>query len=173
MLKNAGLPLSHIGNQLSHRDETTLSRIRAALISRAEEIEQPLAWIDAEIQASRKGLSRVVPVVVKHAPELRVLSQRRRIDSYEEADSMLRHLAGTATRQQRRVSGAIWHDCGAATRVIDCEAFWVLNRPVRDGAIKVLPKTTMASILHEGDEAAIGGLSTTAMRSLARTGKSI
>ncbi len=156
MLKSAGLSLAQIGSQLSHRDEATLSKIRASLISRAEEIQQQLSWVKAEIRAARNSTSTVAPVVVKHAPEMRILSQRHKIDSYDDADGMLRDLGRNAPKAARLVPGAIWHDCGGKTRNIDCEVFWVLNRDLRAGAMKTLAGATMASILHEGDESTIG-----------------
>jgi DNA-binding transcriptional MerR regulator len=110
MLKNAGLALAQIGGQLSHRDPATLSKIRAGLISRADEIQQQLAWVDAEIRAARNRTSAVAPVVVKHTPEMRVLSDRHTIDSYDDADGMLRDLgtkAPKSARLRRARSGTI------------------------------------------------------------------
>ena len=155
-LKNAGLPLAEIPGQLAHRDAATLSRIRASLISRAEEIRQQLSWVEAEIRAAGNGTSKLVPVVVKRAPEMRVLSERRRIDSYEQADGMLRDLARSVPNSARLTPGAIWHDCGAKTRIIDCEVFWIVNRDLRAAAMRNLPAAIMASIAHEGDESTIG-----------------
>src|SRR5215469_11033405 len=121
MLKNAGLPLAQIGSQLAHRDPGTLSKIRASLISRAAEIQQQLSWIDTEIRAARNSASSVTSVVVKHIAEMRILSQRHKIDCYEDADGLLRNLGRNAPRAARLVAGAIWHDCGAKSRIIDCE----------------------------------------------------
>jgi hypothetical protein len=55
----------------------------------------------------------------------------------------------------RLVPGAIWHDCGGKTRTIDCEAFWVLSRPVAAGSITELAPVRVASILHCGDDSMI------------------
>ena len=156
MLKNAGLSLAQIGGQVSHRDEAALSKLRASLISRAEEIQQQLAWLEAEIRAARNRTSAAAAVVIKHAPEMRILSQRRKIHAYEDADGMLRDLGRSAPKATRFVAGAIWHDCGTKTGIIDCEVFWVLNRDLRAGAMKTLTGAAMASILHEGDESTIG-----------------
>ena len=157
MLKKAGLPLAQIGGHLCHRDEAALSRIRATLMSRVEEIRQQLSWLEAEIRAARNNASALPPVVVKRAPEMRVLSLRRKIDSYDLADDMLRDLARNAPLAARLVPGTVWHDCGARTKVVDCEVFWVLNRGLSAPPTSTLAAQTMASILHEGDESTVGG----------------
>ena len=156
MLKNAGVPLAQIGDQLTRRDEAGLSRIRASLRSRAAEIQQQLAWVEAELHAARHEASAALQVVVKRSPEMRVLSRRSRIESYDEADGMLQDLERTAPVRARVVAGAIWHDCGDTKRGIDCEAFWILNRECRAGATKTLAASTIAAVLHEGDESTIG-----------------
>jgi len=155
-LKNAGLPLAQISSQLLHRDQPTLSRIRASLLSRAQDLQQQLAWVEAEMFASRNRGSAIAPVVVKRAPEMRILSQRRRIDTYDDANGMLCELGKKAPGSIRLVSGTIWHDCGAKTKIIDCEAFWVLNRGLRARAAKTLSAVTMVSVIHECDESRIG-----------------
>jgi DNA-binding transcriptional MerR regulator len=157
LLKNAGVPLAEIGGQLSHRDEATLSRIRESLVLRGAEIQRQLSWVEAEICAARNGISPdVAQVVMKRIPKMSMASQRGRIDSYEQADIMIRDLGEQVPSRSRLVSGAIWHDCGRKTKVIDCEAFWILNRGARAGSPKELAPATVASILHEGDESAIG-----------------
>jgi DNA-binding transcriptional MerR regulator len=157
MLKNAGFPLAQIGSQLAHRDEAALSKIHASLISRAEEIRRQLAWIEAEMRAARNRAHAVAPVVIKRSPEMRILSRRSKMDSYDQADGMIRDLGSHAPDAARLVPGAIWHDCGQNTRVIDCEVFWMLKHRLRAGAVKTLPAATVASVLHDGDESAIGG----------------
>ncbi len=165
LLKNAGLALAQIGGQITLRDETTLSKIRDNLVSRGEEIQRQLAWVEAEIQTARNGGRNDVPrVVIKRVPKTTVSSKRVRIDSYDEADGILRDLAKQLPRSVRLVSGAIWHDCGARNRIIDCEAFWILNRGARAAKLKELAPTTVASILHEGDESTIGVSYETARR---------
>jgi DNA-binding transcriptional MerR regulator len=149
LLKNAGCALAEIGGQLSHRDESTLKKLRARLLDRAEEIQRQLGWVDAELRAA-------ATVVVKRVPKLEVRSQRQCVDSYDQADALLQELGGQVPEPARLVSGAIWHDCGQRTGRIDCEVFWVLHRAVRGGAPNELGPVTVASILHEGDESAIG-----------------
>jgi DNA-binding transcriptional MerR regulator len=156
LLKNAGFSLGEIGGQITRRDEASLAQIRANLLARAEEIQQQLAWIEGEIRAVRNHTSSFAPAIVKRTPAMRVLAERRRIDSYEDADRLLGTLAQTAPSAACLVSGAIWHDCGAKSRTIDCEAFWALNREIRAPGIRTLSGGTMASILHEGDESKIG-----------------
>jgi DNA-binding transcriptional MerR regulator len=149
LLKNAGFALAEIGGQLSHRDEATLAKIRARLLDRAEEIQRQLGWVDAELRAAAR-------VVVKRVPKLEVWSQRQWIDSYDQADVLLEELGGQVPEPARLVSGAIWHDCGQRSGRIDCEVFWVFHRVVRGEASNEFGPVTVASILHEGDESAIG-----------------
>jgi DNA-binding transcriptional MerR regulator len=165
LFKNAGLALAQISGQLTHRDESALSQIRESLVKRGEEIQRQLAWVDAEIQAARTSSGSDVPrVVIKQVPKATVSSQRERIDSYDQADSILRDLANQLPRSALLVSGAIWHDCGARTRIIDCEAFWILSRTAHTATLKELAPATVASILHEGDESTIGSSYETARR---------
>ena len=70
LLKNAGFALAEIGVQLSHRDEATMTKIRARLLDRAEEIQRQLGWVDAELRAAAR-------VVVKRVPKLEVWSRRQ------------------------------------------------------------------------------------------------
>lgn len=149
LLKNAGFALAEIGGQLSHRDEAALTKIRARLLDRAEEIQRQLGWVDAELRA-------VARVMVKRVPKLEVWSRRQRLDSYHQADVLLEELGGQVPEPARLVSGAIWHDCGQRSGRIDCEVFWIFHRAARGDAPNVLGPVTVASILHEGDESSIG-----------------
>ncbi len=149
LLKNAGFALAEIGAQLSHRDEMTLTKIRVRLLDRAEEIQRQLGWVDAELRAAAR-------VVVKRIPKLEVWSARQWIDSYDQADVLLQELGRQVPEPSRLVSGAMWHDCGQRTGRIDCEVFWVFHRAARGRAPKEIGPVTVASILHEGDESAIG-----------------
>jgi DNA-binding transcriptional MerR regulator len=164
-LKNVGLGLAQIGHQLSANDEVALSKLRENLASRAEEIQRQLSWVEAEIHAARNGTGSVVPsVVIKRTPRMRVSSQRERIDSYDQADTMLRDLGRHMLLSDRLVSGAIWHDCGNSSRTIDCEVFWILNRTAQNEAAKEFAPATVASVLHEGDESTIGATYEAAQR---------
>jgi DNA-binding transcriptional MerR regulator len=155
MLKSAGFALAEIGGQLSHRDEASFRQIRARLVERAGEIQRQLSWIDAAILASPQ-------VVVKRVPKLAVWSQRREIDSYEQADVLLRDLGRALPAPAPLVSGTIWHDCGRRSGRIDCEVFWLSPRGARPAAPGVLGPATVVSILHEGGEATIGAAYETA-----------
>lgn len=165
MLKNAGIPLAQISAQSFRCDAATLSKVRASLTSRAEQIQQQLAWLETEIHASRSGSAAAV--VIKKAPEMRVLAKRSEIDSYEQADLMLGDLRRQVRAGARLVAGAIWHDCGQKSRVIDCEVFWVVNRNTGVRVIRQLPASTVASVLHEGDDSTIGATYESARRWIA------
>lgn len=156
ILKSAGFGLTEIARQLAQQDEAGLLRLRETLAARAEQVQRQLSWIDGEIQAARATAAGPEPkVVIKRLPRLAVASVRRRIDSYDEADAMLGALGDQLAPADRLVAGAIWHDCGRRSRVIDCEAFWILNRGARAAARELEP-VTVASILHAGDESTIG-----------------
>src|SRR6266851_2441845 len=51
LLKSFGLPLAQIAGELSHLNEQDLAAIRDRMITRVEETQRQLAWIDHEIQA--------------------------------------------------------------------------------------------------------------------------
>ena len=155
LLKSAGLPLALIGEQLSRPNQTTLSRIRQTLLVRAQEVQRQLSWVDAEIEAAQNGAA-LPQVAIKRVPRTLVASRRRRMDSYVEADALLTDLRRQIPGQARLVSGAIWHDCGGRSHVIDGEVFWIVGRSVRGPSIAELPSATVASILHHGDESTIG-----------------
>ncbi len=90
LLKQAGLALADIGDQLPHADEPALTTIRESLLARTEEIRQQLSWVEAELRARQLGGSSATPaIVIKTVPTMNVLSMRRNIDSYEQADTML------------------------------------------------------------------------------------
>jgi len=158
LLKSLGLPLAEIGRQLSQPDASALSTIRNGLLSRIDDMQRQLSWVEAEMRTGLQGSNAAMTagMVIKRAPRIRVSSERQRIDSYDEADVLLRDLGQQLPVSSRLVSGAIWHDCGQRTRVIDCEVFWVLSDPLRARISKELAPATMASVLHEGDESTIG-----------------
>jgi DNA-binding transcriptional MerR regulator len=160
LLKSLGLPLAQIGRELSRLSEQDLAAARDRLNARSEEIQRQLAWVDHEIQAERAGApvayARLSGVVTKRLPPVRVSSRRARLDSYDQADIILRELGEHLPESARLVAGAIWHDCGARTKTIDCEAFWALRRDPRGAVSKELASVFVASILHEGSESTIG-----------------
>src|ERR1700724_3534556 len=112
LLKSLGLPLAQIGNELSRLNQQDLATIRDRLITRGEEIQRQLAWVDNEIEAERTGTPvRLSGVVTKRLPTVRVSSRRARLDSYDQVDVILRELGEELPRSLRLVAGAIWHDC--------------------------------------------------------------
>src|SRR5438067_9647440 len=124
-LKSLGLSLSQIGGELSHLNGQDLATIRDRLITRAEEIQRQLEWVNGEIQSEGAGAHRRLPgIVTKRLRALRISSRRTQLDSYDQADTILCELAETLPQSARLVAGTIWHDCGARTNTIDCEAFW-------------------------------------------------
>jgi hypothetical protein len=65
-----------------------------------------LVWAETEIQAARTSISAGVPsVVIKRVREARIRSQRARIDSYDQVDSMLLDLGRRVPSAARIVSG--------------------------------------------------------------------
>ena len=157
LLKSAGFALSEIRSQLSRNDEASLQNVRARLLQRAEEIQRQLSWIDAEIGSSPQP-------VVKRLPKLAVWSRRQAIDSYDQADTLLRDLGRQVPDASRLVSGAVWHDCGRRSGKIDCEVFWLSPLGAHAAASRELGPATVASILHEGAESTILGSYETARR---------
>jgi DNA-binding transcriptional MerR regulator len=157
LLKSLGLSLAEIRRQQSRRDDATLSNIRNGLLGRLEQIQRQLSWVEAEMRAGSSAASASASgVVVKCVPTIDVASKRDRIDSYDAADVMLRALGRQLPPSSRLVSGAVWHDCGQRSKVIDCEVFWMLSDSRRAKASSALAPATMASVLHVGDEATIG-----------------
>jgi len=158
VLKHAGFTLAEIRRQLSSHDRLALPQIRARLLDRAEEIQRQLSWIDAAMLDSEMLDTEIRPtpqVVIKRVPKLAVWSRRQPIDSYDQADVLLRELARGAPGRSRLVSGAIWHDCGQRSGRIDCEVFWLSHGSARAAAPAELASATVASILHEGGDSTI------------------
>jgi hypothetical protein len=96
-----------------------------------------LSWINAEIRSSSQ-------VVVKRVPKLAVWSQRQAIDSYDQADILLRKLGRQVRTPARLVSGAVWHDCCQRSGRIDCEVSWLSPRGARASAPGELGPATVA-----------------------------
>ena len=147
-LKSASFTLAEIRYQLTTRDEALLEQVRARLVARAEEIQQQLACIDGEIRSSPH-------VVLKQVPKQVVWSRRQTIDSYDQADILLRELGRHVPASARLVSGAVWHDCWQHSGRIDCEVFWLSHGGSRVAGTAELGPATAASILHDGAESTI------------------
>jgi len=168
LLKSLGLPLAQIGGELSRLNEQDLAAARDRLLRRGEEIQRQLAWVDHELQAERAGApARLSGVVTKKLPPVRVSSRRARLESYDQADIILSELGEQLPESARLVAGAIWYDCGARTKTIDCEAFWALRGDQRGAVSKELASVFVASILHEGSESTIALSYETARRWIA------
>jgi DNA-binding transcriptional MerR regulator len=156
LLKHAGVPLAAIREHLAHPDHRLLSRLRNTLRQRLDETRRQISWVDAELRAAGASSESAPPaVLLKRVNKLIVTSRRQRIDSYEQADGLLESLRRDLRPSARLVPGAIWHDCGRKTRTIDCEAFWVLSRPVATGSMTELAPVRVASIMHRGDDSTI------------------
>jgi DNA-binding transcriptional MerR regulator len=168
-LSRLGLTLRQVRDALGARGASSLG---SALVAARQEIETRiaedrarLAWIERRLGDLAAGPHARVPeeppapaVVLKEQPSLRVLAVRERIASYAGADELLdvlaREMAPEARRERAR--GAVWHDCGSRTGVIDCEAF-VLAAPRARGAasrgrVRDLPAATLACAIHRGDD---------------------
>jgi len=116
-----------------------------------------LARIDTRLQTLAKhdggGPS---PVLVRDTKDTWVVSLRKKLQRYEEADNLFqeveekipaRCLAGTRV--------ALWHTCERGGREIDCEVVRYLKRPVevpRGLRSYRLPGATIASVFHLGSD---------------------
>jgi DNA-binding transcriptional MerR regulator len=156
LLRNAGLSLAEVGEQLRNPDRRTLLRVRLSLESRLIETGRQLVEIEAEMDRLEGG-SAPPPLgpVLKTVPPIPVARRRERLESYAGLDSLLEALGRGIPTLARGTRGAVWHGCGPGT--IDCEAFWTLARRARVPSPATLPPVRVASLLHEGDDATIGG----------------
>jgi DNA-binding transcriptional MerR regulator len=148
LLKSAGFALAEIPGHLSQRNEASLEQVRARLVERAAEIQRQLTCIDAEIRSPSQ-------LLVKRIPKLAVWARRQTLDSYDQADELLRDLRRESPATARLACGAVWHDCGRRSGQIDCEVFWLAGSGARGAGSGELGPVTVASMLHEGGESTI------------------
>ncbi|MGH9829940.1 MAG: GyrI-like domain-containing protein, partial [Blastocatellia bacterium] len=84
-----------------------------------------------------------------------VASIRDTVPSYETAGSLFDELRDYVKRRGAGGTlGAVWHNCAASGKEIDCEAVVLLNKPLtanRRIRVYELPAATVASAVHHGD----------------------
>ncbi|HEX6535803.1 MAG TPA: MerR family transcriptional regulator [Gemmatimonadaceae bacterium] len=179
-LARAGLTLAQI-RELA-RSGAAASSLEGALVAARRDIEARLAderarlaWVDARLAELRDGARAEAEstagyaVRIKRAAPVRVATLRDVVPSFEGADALLDELAHAASpRRGGRVGrlgghprGAVWHDCGKRTGVIDCETVIALgdhapslssrgaHRRVR---LHELPAATVACVVHCGPD---------------------
>lgn len=172
-LSRLGLSLRHVREALGERGDHSLSdALRAAkraIETRVAEDRARLAWIDRrlgdldgfELTGMIDAPTAGPAVVLKAQPPVRVLALRERLSSYDEADELLESLARGVdpVRGAPGMRGAVWHDCGARTGFIDCEAVVTAalgaNRRRPSHApprLRELPAATLACVVHRGSD---------------------
>jgi DNA-binding transcriptional MerR regulator len=175
-LTRLGLSLREARAAIERRD--TAGSLSRALLAAKREIETRvsedqarLAWIASKLETlgGDVDLPHHPPtvssaVVLKEQPPLRVMAVRDRLGTYADADELLDHIASDmATIGLSCLRGTVWHDCGAETGVIDCEAV-VLSEargrsrsPARSrvGQVQDLPAATLACVIHRGGDESV------------------
>jgi DNA-binding transcriptional MerR regulator len=177
-LSRLGLPLKQVRDVMEERRggcslPNALMAAKRELEARLMEDRRRLDWINLKLAdlardssvAADGQPSMDLTVVLKRQPPMRVVARRERIGSYDEADAMLDSLVRVAARAHGPPPGrgTVWHDCGARSGIIDCEAVVAVEpaAPRLPAAstgrarIDELPAATLACVLHRGSDTSL------------------
>jgi DNA-binding transcriptional MerR regulator len=118
-----------------------------------------LARIELCLQTLPKNPAGPSPVLVRETKDTWVVSLRRKIQRYDQADELFREVeerVPEASLVGERL--ALWHACERSGREIDCEVVRCLKRPIavpRGLRSYQLPGATIASVFHFGSDATV------------------
>jgi DNA-binding transcriptional MerR regulator len=156
----AGMPLavvSGVVNSRGSRDaiHTALTRQRAALLEERERLDRQLMLLDAELVSRSAPAPKQWPFRVKRTGPAWVASMRRVVESYSEADALLKQARADLSVRDTTPSATIWHRCRPAERSIDCEVQVLLARPPARSSMPIrhLTRQLVVSFAHIGSEA--------------------
>ena len=132
-----------------------LLKVRRAELASAIKVNlEQLNEVEARIsEIERHGEAPRYEVVLRSVESRSALSVRRTIATYDGVDGLLAEIQDTiGDASAVEGYGAIWHRCGRADSVIECEAFAVVKDPVPPqirSAVSHLPAASMACVVHE------------------------
>jgi effector-binding domain-containing protein len=134
---------------------TALTRQRAALVEERDRLDRQLMLLDAELAGRGALAPKRWPFRVKRTGPAWVASMRRVVESYSEADALLKQARADLSVRDATPSATIWHRCRPAERSIDCEVQVLLARPPARSSIPIrhLTRQLVVSIAHIGSEA--------------------
>jgi DNA-binding transcriptional MerR regulator len=118
-----------------------------------------LARIELRLHTLARTESASSPVLVRQTKTTWVVSLRRKLQRYEQADDLFQEVEERVPARcfaGERV--ALWHACESGGHEIDCEALRYLNGPVdvpRGLRSYRLPAATIASVFHFGSDAEV------------------
>jgi DNA-binding transcriptional MerR regulator len=158
--------------------------------ARVAEDRGRLAWIDSklaelrgEVHAAANGGNESSVIVLKQQPLLRVMAVRARLGTYGDADALLDELStdDVSAVGNSALRGTVWHDCGAETGVIDCEAMVLAatghrrrsRAHGRVGRARDLPGATLACVIHRGSDESVRATYAAARRWIRTNGLSV
>jgi DNA-binding transcriptional MerR regulator len=190
-LTRLGLSLREARAAIERRD--TAGSLSKALLAAKHEIETRvsedqarLAWIASKLESLRGEVD--IPrdtapvraaVVLKEQSALRVLAVRDRLGTYGDADALLDEISSDMPPIGLScLRGTVWHDCGAETGVIDCEAVVLSEARGRGrsperrrvGQVQDLPAATLACVIHRGGDESVPATYAAARRWIAANG---
>jgi len=196
------LSLTRLGLSLRHaravmERESAGDALARALLAAKREIEVRIAedsarltWIASKLDEVRGDVDTVpgsarsgAAVVLKEQAPLRVMAVRERLETYDDADVLLDDLTchGASAVGLSCLRGTVWHDCGAETGIIDCEAVILAESPRRrrsgrrghGGHVGDLPGATLACVIHRGGDETVGSTYAAARRWIAASGLAV
>ena len=196
------LSLARLGLSLRHaravmERESAGDALARALLAAKREIEVRIAedsarlkWIASKLNEVRGDVETVsdstqsgAAVVLKEQAPIRVLAVRDRLGTYDDADVLLDSLTrdGASAVGLSCLRGAVWHDCGTETGIIDCEAVILAESPRgkrsrrggHGGRVGDLPGATLACVIHRGGDETVGSTYAAAHRWIAANGLAV
>ena len=163
-LQDLGFSLARIRELL--RSDLPASHFRALMEQRRSELRGQihedvarLARIELRLQTLSKSPAGPSPVLVRETKDTWVVSLRRKIQRYDQADDLFREVE--AKVPETSLAGerlALWHACQRGGSEIDCEVVRCLKRPMavpRGLRSYQLPGATAASVFHFGSDATV------------------
>jgi DNA-binding transcriptional MerR regulator len=195
-LSRLGLSLKQVRDVLAERScgqplANALLAAKREIEARLMEDHRRLNWIELKLAELARDASSApddvalldLAVVLKRQPAMRVIARREQLGSYDDADVLLDSLsrASTDALGGAPARGTVWHDCGAQSGVIDCEAVVTVapaaprfRRTSSERARVVeLPSATLACVLHRGSDASLGATYAAAHRWIAARGYAV
>ena len=154
----AGMPLavvSGVVNGGASRDSVyaALLQQRVALMEERQTLDRQLKMLDEELASRATPIPNRWPFRVKRTRPTWVASVRRTVETYSEAEALLRETQADLSSRDAPLA-TVWHSCRPAERSIDCEVQVLFARaPSRSHVpVRHVPRQLVVSLAHTGSE---------------------
>jgi DNA-binding transcriptional MerR regulator len=160
-LKELGASLAEIRRVLpracySSERHRLLELLRARALASIDTARRSLQWIELAL-AEAETADAIVPVSIKHRPQMRVASIRTALRSYGDIDEVERELRRALSFERTgELRGVLWHRCEDSGRIEGEPFVETVGRAARQGIyeVKDLPAVTAATAYCELDDQA-------------------